>query len=100
MDDPLRFIVESPSGVPIMRRRFATALASLALTALLAGPSAAQTPIVVEKKSAGKERTFLFTYAGTVKDLPPGKEARVWLPVAVSGPEQVVKIITQKLPAD
>ena len=58
---------------------------------------------VVEKKSEEKtptvkDRTFLFTYAGSVKELPPGKEARVWLPVAVSGPEQVAKIITQNLP--
>jgi uncharacterized protein (TIGR03000 family) len=52
-----------------------------------------------EKKSSAKERSFLFTYAGMLKDIPPGKEARVWLPVAVSGPEQVAKIVTQNLPA-
>jgi len=52
-----------------------------------------------EKKPTTKNRTFLFTYAGTVKGLVPGKEASVWLPVAVSGPEQNVTIVTQNLPS-
>lgn len=53
-----------------------------------------------EKKTApkAKERAFLFTYAGKVKDLPPGKEASVWLPSAISGAEQKIKIATQSLP--
>ena len=46
-----------------------------------------------------KERTFTFTYAGAVKELPPGKAAQVWLPVANSGPEQEVKIVEVRLPA-
>ena len=62
-------------------------------------------PVVVvkkqeEKKPAIKHRSFQFTYAGTVKELPPGKKVSVWLPVAVSGPEQDVKIISQKLPGE
>jgi transglutaminase-like putative cysteine protease len=52
-----------------------------------------------EKKPAVKERSFLFTYAGTIKDVPAGKEVSVWLPVAASGPEQEVSIKSQKLPA-
>ena len=53
---------------------------------------------VVTEPAAIKERTFLFTYAGAIKDLKPGKTANVWLPVAVSGPEQQVTIKSQKLP--
>ena len=61
------------------------------------------TPKVVDSKPAEaelivKERSFLFTYAGIIKDLKPGKSANVWLPVAVSGPEQEVKIKSQNLP--
>jgi uncharacterized protein (TIGR03000 family) len=47
-----------------------------------------------------KERTFLFTYAGAVKNLQPGQEASIWLPVARSGPEQTATIITQNLPTN
>ncbi len=53
-----------------------------------------------EKKLVGKERSFHFTYAGKVKGLAPGQEASVWLPVARSGPEQVVSIVTQSLPVE
>src|SRR5262245_35663240 len=35
-------------------------------------------------KQAARSRTFLFTYAATVKGLEAGKTARVWLPVATS----------------
>ena len=38
----------------------------------------------VEKKASGKQRLFQFTYAGAIKDLAPGKTARVWLPVPVT----------------
>jgi transglutaminase-like putative cysteine protease len=68
--------------------------------AVLFGALAAQSSSAQEKKSGVKERSFLFTYAGTVKDLTPGQEARVWLPVAVSGSEQEAKIQSQKLPGD
>ncbi len=55
--------------------------------------------VVISKPAPkAKERTFLFTYAGKIKDLPPGKEASVWLPMAVNGPEQKIKIATQMLP--
>jgi len=52
----------------------------------------------VGKKTDAKDRTFLFTYAGTVKDLKPGQTANIWLPVAVSGPEQEVTIESKNLP--
>jgi transglutaminase-like putative cysteine protease len=100
-----------------MNRWINAGLAGLAWCALWVGLSAAQSPPFVvppnkalliirveqkkdEKNPAAKERSFLFTYAGTVKDVPPGKVARVWLPVAVSGPEQVAKILTQNLPSE
>jgi transglutaminase-like putative cysteine protease len=52
-----------------------------------------------EKAAPAKQRAFLFTYAGTIKDLKPGQQASVWLPVAVSGPEQEVFIYSSNLPA-
>lgn len=57
-------------------------------------------PAGTNTKAGVKERTFLFTYAGAIKDLAPGKEASVWLPVAVDGAEQMIKIVTQKLPGE
>jgi transglutaminase-like putative cysteine protease len=65
-------------------------VASGALTgAALAQTGAQPTP---------KTRTFLFTYAGTVKDLKPGQEAKVWLPVAVNTPQQTISIVKKELP--
>ena len=52
-----------------------------------------------EKQADVKVRTFQFTYAGKIKDVPAGKTARVWLPVAVTGPEQEVLIRSTNLPA-
>jgi transglutaminase-like putative cysteine protease len=40
-----------------------------------------------------KQRRFKFTYAGAVKELSPGKTVDVWIPIAVSGPEQQVSIL-------
>jgi uncharacterized protein (TIGR03000 family) len=50
------------------------------------------------KATPSKERHFLFTYGGKIKNLPPGKEANVWLPLADSGPEQQVSISNLNLP--
>jgi transglutaminase-like putative cysteine protease len=46
-----------------------------------------------------KSRTFLFTYNATVKDLPPDKTARVWIPLAQSSPEQDVQVVSIDVPA-
>jgi uncharacterized protein (TIGR03000 family) len=54
---------------------------------------------VIELK-APKERTFLFTYSGTVTGLMPGEKARVWLPVPSSNEDQQVKRESQSLPPD
>ena len=54
----------------------------------------------VDERVFGKARTFMFTYAGEVKDLKPGQEASIWLPVAVSTPEQDIEIATKKLPVN
>jgi len=51
-------------------------------------------------KIFGKSRTFEFTYAGAVKDLMPGQEASIWLPVPPNTLEQSVDIISKKLPAN
>lgn len=70
-------------------------LIAVALGLILINPMAAQTS---KQQPAVKERHFLFTYAGAVKGVPPGKDASVWLPVAVSGPEQDVTIRSMNLP--
>ena len=46
-----------------------------------------------------KTREFLFTYAATVTGLPPGKVARVWVPVPPTSDEQKVELVAQDLPA-
>ena len=60
------------------------------------GEAATQT----DSRVLGKSRTFLFTYAGAVKGLLPGQEARVWLPLPANALEQHVEIISKKLPAN
>jgi len=45
-----------------------------------------------------KSRTFLFTYTATVKELPAGKTAHVWIPLAQSNAEQDVSIVSQVVP--
>src|SRR5437016_5526686 len=82
-------------GITVMNKH----LCRFAVMALVAG-AMLSTDLAAREKSAAKTRTFLFTYAGMVKDLPPGKEARVWLPVAESGPEQEVTIHAKKLPGE
>lgn len=46
-----------------------------------------------------KLRSFQFTYAGRVKDVPEGKTVKVWLPVAATNLEQEAVIVSKKLPA-
>jgi uncharacterized protein (TIGR03000 family) len=50
------------------------------------------------KANAPKSRTFLFTYETTVTDLPPGKEAKIWLPYPSSSPEQTVSLVSKNVP--
>jgi uncharacterized protein (TIGR03000 family) len=57
-------------------------------------------PKKVDTRVLGKSRSFLFTYAGAVKDLEPGQEANVWLPVPSNTLEQTVDIVSKKLPAN
>lgn len=44
-------------------------------------------------------RTFLFTYAGSVTSVPPGKAVSVWLPVPPANEDQEVKTQSSALPA-
>ena len=62
---------------------------------LFAGALSAQPPDAAEPKS----RSFHFTYAGKVTDLKPGQEAKVWLPLPTTTPEQTVALEETKLPA-
>jgi uncharacterized protein (TIGR03000 family) len=52
------------------------------------------TPEEAPKPNGAKTRTFEFTYAATVTGLPPGKMARIWLPVPSSGDDQDVTILS------
>src|SRR5262249_16424465 len=54
---------------------------------------------VVKHGPAGS-RKFLFTYAGAVKDLEPGTEASISLPLPWSTAEQAVSVFSKQLPAD
>jgi len=45
-----------------------------------------------------KTREFLFTYSGTVTDLKPGQDARIWLPMPQNSNEQRVEVVKQVLP--
>lgn len=72
-----------------------SAISALAACVIVFGMSRT----IAQEPGKGKVRTFLFTYAGTIKDLKPGQEASVWLPVAVDGPEQTVRIQVKRLPA-
>jgi transglutaminase-like putative cysteine protease len=65
---------------------------SIATLIAVAGPAPAQ-----DKSGAVKTRKFLFTYAGAIKDLKPGQNVNVWLPVADSGPHQEVSVKAMNL---
>jgi len=69
---------------------------ALWLAALILGAPA---PASAADSAAPRSRTFLFTYAATLTGLPPGKAARIWLPVPPSNDEQQVKIVSEDLPA-
>jgi transglutaminase superfamily protein len=45
---------------------------------------------------AQESRHFTFHYAFTVKNLPPGKKVRIWIPAAQSDAFQEVKVISAK----
>lgn len=44
-----------------------------------------------------RTRSFLFTYAARIRDLPPGTVARIWIPMAVSNAHQQVTIVQKYL---
>jgi len=46
------------------------------------------------------ERTFKFTYAATINDLPPGVKARIWVPLAATNREQDVEIVKIDVPGE
>jgi transglutaminase-like putative cysteine protease len=76
-----------------------SALGLISLLAAEAEPAAAENPPASVKKAEPHQRTFLFTYAGTVTGLPAGKMARIWLPVPPSNEDQEIKIVSKDLPA-
>lgn len=57
-------------------------------------PALAQTP-----PPAAKARTFDFTYATTITNLPPGKTARIWVPLPPATVDQDVALEKETLPA-
>jgi len=50
-----------------------------------------------EGKERAKSRTFEFTYEATVTGLGKGQKAKVWVPVAQSGDDQDVKLLTHEV---
>src|SRR5262245_9604689 len=56
-------------------------------------------PVAAEEAKA-KVLKFTFTYQATVTGLKEGQEARIWLPVPSTSPEQEVKIDAKSLPED
>ncbi len=74
-------------------------LPSLTILCLFCGFAPAQ-EVAVESTVLGKSRTFLFTYVGTVKELKPGQEANIWLPVPGTTQEQEVEVVAKKLIMD
>lgn len=51
--------------------------------------------LLAQSVQAPKERRFKFHYAFSVKDVPAGKEVRVWIPVAHSDAYQDVKVLSR-----
>lgn len=47
-----------------------------------------------------RSSTFRFFYAGALTDLEPGTLASVWLPIAVTGVDQTVEIVSIELPGE
>jgi transglutaminase-like putative cysteine protease len=79
--------------------RYGLLVVALALGFLPSSTAAAQTP--PEKPNAvPKSRSFRFTYRATVTELPPGKLARIWLPIPPSNEDQTVQIVSKHLPAE
>jgi transglutaminase-like putative cysteine protease len=70
--------------------------ASLAVVALV---SLASQVVGEDGSRPAKSRTFLFTYAGAVTGLEPGKAARIWLPMPPSNEDQDVTIVIKDLPS-
>ena len=50
--------------------------------------------VLAIKSPAQDSRHFTFHYDFTVKNLPPGKKIRIWIPAAQSDPYQEVKVVS------
>jgi transglutaminase-like putative cysteine protease len=72
----------------------AIALCSL----LLPRPANSASEDKTSDASPPKTRTFTFTYSATISGLPPGKTARIWIPVPPTNEDQEVKIESKDLP--
>ncbi len=53
---------------------------------------------LIASADAPKSRTFNLTYAGTITGQAAGATVKVWLPVPPSNDEQMVEIVSKKLP--
>src|SRR5262245_22282567 len=69
------------------------------LVALLAVGLATAADAPAEKKEKPKSRTFELTYSATIKDLPAGKKARIWVPVASTSDDQDVERLSTEVSA-
>jgi hypothetical protein len=50
------------------------------------------------QKFSPPTRTFRFTYSFTVKDIPPEKRVRVWVPLPQTDQHQAVRVLAVKAP--
>jgi transglutaminase-like putative cysteine protease len=75
-------------------------IAVLVLGCGLPLPTQSAEPPSKSTPKAAKSRTFLFTYATSIRDVPAGSAVRVWLPVPPSNRDQDVTIVAKELPAE
>ena len=70
-----------------------------AVSVLAVLPTLLPVPLHAGRADAtNRSRTFLFTYDTQVKDLPAGKKARIWIPLAWSNAEQEARVVTLDIP--
>ena len=57
-------------------------------------------PLPKAERATTDSRTFRFEYAATIEGLPPGKQARIWTPLAPTNAEQTVEITRIAVPGE
>ena len=63
-------------------------------------PKQAEPKTAKPPSAAAKDRSFHFTYAGKVVNVPAKAQVKVWIPLAVSTAEQEITILKQEIAGD